>query len=53
VNPTAKPFEERTILPHGKLTRIEDNLLTVTGLLNMPPRGRVQRRMTVVRLAAR
>ncbi len=46
----AKPFEQWTVLPHGKLTRIEDNILTVTGLLNMPPMGQVERRMTVVRL---
>jgi hypothetical protein len=46
----AKPFEHWTVLPHGRLTRIDDNLLTVTGLLKMPPMGQVQRRMTVVRL---
>jgi hypothetical protein len=47
----AKPFREWTTLPHGKLTRIDDDMLTVTGLLNMPPMGDVIRRMTVVRLA--
>jgi hypothetical protein len=46
----AKPFREWTVLPHGELTRIDDNVLTVTGLLQMPPMGDVQRRMTVVRL---
>ena len=46
----AKPFREWTVLPHGKLTRLEDNLSTVTGLLRMPPMGDVERRMTVVRL---
>jgi hypothetical protein len=50
-NSMAKPFTEWTVLPHGKLTRIEDNLLTVTGELRMPPMGIVDRRMTVVRLA--
>lgn len=46
----AKPFNEWTVLPHGKLRRLEDNLLCVTGLLRMPPMGEVQRRMTIVRL---
>jgi len=44
-----KPFEEWTVLPHGPLTRIEDNLFSVTGDLHMPV-GDVPRRMTVVRL---
>lgn len=47
----AKPFKEWTVLPHGKLTRVEDDILTVTGVLHMPPLGDVDRRMTVVRLA--
>lgn len=47
----AKPFNEWTVLPHGKLTRLEDNLLSVVGMLRMPPMGEVERRMTVVRLA--
>lgn len=46
----AKPFSEWTVLPHGKLTRLDDNLLSVTGLMRMPPMGEVERRMTVVRL---
>lgn len=46
----AKPFTEWTVLPHGKLTRLDDNLLSVTGVLHMPPMGDVMRRMTVVRL---
>jgi hypothetical protein len=46
----AKPHSEWTVLPHGKLKRLEHNLLTVTGLMNMPPMGEVPRRMTVVRL---
>src|SRR5450755_1245387 len=44
-----KPFTEWTVLPHGKLSRLDDNLLSVTGNLHMPV-GDVQRRMTVVRL---
>jgi hypothetical protein len=46
----AKPFEQWTVLPHGKLTQLEANLLSVTGTLRMPPMGDVERRMTVVRL---
>lgn len=46
----AKPFSEWTVLPHGKLTRLDDDLLAVTGVLRMPPMGDVERRMTVVRL---
>ncbi len=46
----AKPFSEWTVLPHGKLTPLDDNLLSVTGVLRMPPMGDVDRRMTVVRL---
>lgn len=43
------PFTDWTVLPHGKLTRLDENLLTVTGVLHMPL-GAVERRMTVVRL---
>ncbi len=46
----AKPFREWTVLPHGKLTRLEDNMLSVSGVMRMPPMGDVERRMTVVRL---
>ena len=46
-----KPFTEWTVLPHGKLSRLDDNLLSVTGDLHMPV-GDVERRMTVVRLAS-
>ena len=49
----AKPFSEWTVLPHGKLTHLDDNLLSVTGVLRMPPMGDVDRRMTVVRLSDR
>jgi len=46
----AKPHSEWTVLPHGKLKRLEHNLLSVTGTMNMPPMGAVTRRMTIVRL---
>ena len=36
--------------PHGHLTQVDDNILTVTGTILMPA-GRLPRRMTVVRLA--
>jgi len=44
-----KPFESWTVLPHGKLTEIDDGLLTVDGQLPMPV-GDFPRRMTVARL---
>ncbi|MEI9936076.1 MAG: hypothetical protein WDO69_02510 [Pseudomonadota bacterium] len=44
-----KPFKEWTVLPHGKLSRLDDNLLSVSGDLHMPV-GDFPRRMTVVRL---
>ncbi|MEI9949959.1 MAG: hypothetical protein WDO74_13505 [Pseudomonadota bacterium] len=49
----AKPHSEWTVLPHGKLKRLEHNLLSVTGTMNMPPMGDVTRRMTIVRLSDR
>jgi hypothetical protein len=47
-----KPFVEWKVLPHGKLTAIEDNILTVVGDIPMPV-GDMKRRMTVVRLRDR
>jgi hypothetical protein len=47
----AKPFREWTVLPHGKLRHLDDNLLSVAGLLKMPAMGDVERRMTVVKLS--
>src|SRR3954464_14931702 len=47
-----KPFQEWTVLPHGSLTPLEDNLLVVSGTLPVPL-GEVERRMTLVRLADR
>src|SRR4030095_129706 len=48
--PMAKPFNAWTVLPHGKLTRLDDRMLSVTGMLHMPPMGDVERRITLVRL---
>jgi hypothetical protein len=42
-------FKEWTVLPHGKLTQLEDNLFTVVGEVHMPA-GDFPRRMTVARL---
>jgi hypothetical protein len=46
----AKPHTEWIVLPHGQLTRLDDNVWVVTGSLRMPPMGEVERRMTVARL---
>jgi hypothetical protein len=43
-----KPFEEWTVLPHGKLTRVNDRILEVVGELKMPLLE-LPRRMTAVR----
>jgi hypothetical protein len=45
-----KPNDHWKVLPHGPLTRLADNLYTVTGQLRMPL-GETTRRMTVVRLS--
>lgn len=47
-----KPLTEWKVLPHGKLTAIEDDILTVVGDIPMPV-GDMKRRMTVVRLRDR
>jgi hypothetical protein len=44
-----KPFKQWTVLPHRKLTRLDERLLTVVGDLHMPF-GDFPRRMTIVRL---
>jgi len=44
-----KPFEQWTVLPHGKLVQVDDNILTVVGEIHMPLMD-LPRRMTVVRL---
>jgi hypothetical protein len=46
----ARPFHEWTVLPHGKVSMIDDNVLTVTGQIRMPLM-KLPRRMTVVRLS--
>lgn len=43
-----KPHETWTVLPHGTLTSLEENLMTVTGTVEMPF-GRFERRMTIAR----
>ncbi|HEY2345677.1 MAG TPA: hypothetical protein VGH80_07325 [Xanthomonadaceae bacterium] len=48
----AQPLREWKVLPHGALTELEDNLLTVVGKMEMPL-VHFQRRMTVVRLRDR
>jgi hypothetical protein len=45
------PFKSWTVLPHGKLTRVNDRILTVVGDLKMPMLE-LPRRMTAVRLAS-
>ncbi len=44
-----RPLEHWKVLPHGKLSVIDDNLLTVVGDLHLPI-GDFPRRMTVARL---
>jgi hypothetical protein len=46
----ARPFETWTVLPHGRLSTLDENLLTVVGELPLPL-GEFPRRMTVVKLA--
>jgi hypothetical protein len=43
-----RPFQQWEVLPHGKLSQIDDNILTVTGEIHVPMS--LPRRMTVVRL---
>lgn len=45
-----KALQQWKVLPHGKLTHIDDNILTVTGDIHMPLMD-LPRRMTVVRLS--
>jgi hypothetical protein len=44
-----EPFQHWKVLPHGKLSHIDDNILTVVGEIHMPLMD-LPRRMTVVRL---
>src|SRR5476651_662911 len=45
-----QPFKQWTVLPHGKLSQVDDDILTVVGKIHMPLMD-LPRRMTVVRLA--
>jgi hypothetical protein len=45
-----QPYQHWKVRPHGKLSKIDDGILTVTGPIRMPL-GSFPRRMTVVRLA--
>jgi hypothetical protein len=47
-----RPFQKWTVLPHGRLTPIDDDILSVVGDIHMPI-GDFPRRMTVIRLADR
>jgi|ERR1051326_3437018 hypothetical protein len=44
-----QPFTEWKVLPHGKLTAVDEDILTVTGGIPMPI-AEMKRRMTVVKL---
>jgi hypothetical protein len=46
----SKPLQQWKVLPHGELTRIDDNMMTVTGDIHMPLMD-LPRRMTLVRLS--
>lgn len=45
-------YKQWTVLPHGKLSEIDPNLLTVTGNIHMPF-TELPRRMTIARLSGR
>ena len=45
----SRPLQQWKVLPHGKLSEIDENILTVTGDIRMPMMS-LPRRMTVVRL---
>jgi hypothetical protein len=45
------PFKQWTVLPHGRLTRVDERIATVVGNLKMPLME-LPRRMTVVRTSA-
>src|SRR5258708_3317589 len=44
-----KALKQWKVLPHGRLERVDDNMLTVTGDIPMPLM-KLSRRMTIVRL---
>jgi hypothetical protein len=45
----SRPLQQWKVLPHGKLSGVDENILTVTGDIRMPMMS-LPRRMTVVRL---
>ena len=45
----SRPLQKWKVLPHGKVTAVNENILTVVGEIRMPI-GDLPRRMTVVRL---
>jgi len=45
----SRPLQQWKVLPHGKLSEVDENILTVTGDIRMPMMS-LPRRMTVVRL---
>ena len=45
----SRPLQQWKVLPHGKLSEVDENVLTVTGDIRMPMMS-LPRRMTVVRL---
>src|SRR3954470_24526824 len=45
------PFKQWTVLPHGKLTRVNDRIATVVGELKMPLLE-LPRRMTAIRTSS-
>jgi hypothetical protein len=49
LRPVPQPLKGWKVLPHGKLTPIDENILTVVGDFPLPI-GDIPRRMTVVRL---
>ena len=51
MEPMTAPHKQWTVLPHGKLTRVTDRILTVVGDLKMPLLE-LPRRMTAVRTAS-
>src|SRR5690349_20996582 len=51
-SPMPKFHEHWKVLPHGRLTEIDPNILTVVGNIHMPL-TELPRRMTVARLAGR
>jgi hypothetical protein len=46
-----RPFQQWTVLPHDRLTQLDENIITVTGEIHMPV-GEFPRRMTIVRLVS-